>query len=93
MNSGTAAAMPPMEGARGADPGEATDAPISYAQAQQLLSIYRAQGADALTPQQHNAIWDCLLAQPASQAVLEAMVEKAQAELQARMPGHGADGH
>jgi F0F1-type ATP synthase gamma subunit len=66
MNSGTAAAMPSMEG---------------------------AHDADALTPQQHNAIWDCLLAQPASQAVLEAMVEKAQAELQARMPGHGADGH
>lgn len=52
---------------------------MPYAEAERLLALYRAKGPDALTPQQHDDIWDCLLAQPASQAVLEAMLEEAQA--------------
>lgn len=57
-----------------------------YAEAQRLLAIYRAQGPQALSPQQHDDIWDCLLAQPASQELLEALVEEAQAEMHARTP-------
>jgi hypothetical protein len=52
---------------------------MPYAEAELLLALYRAKGPEALTPQQHDDIWDCLLAQPASQAVLEAMLEEAQA--------------
>jgi hypothetical protein len=46
---------------------------IPYAEAQRLLTIYREQGPDSLAPQQHEDIWDCLLAQ---------MIEDSQAEIE-----------
>lgn len=55
---------------------------ISYAEAQRLLAICREHGDDALTPAQHNAIWDCLLASPASQAWLAEQLKAIQGELQ-----------
>lgn len=57
---------------------------ISYAEAQRLMAIGRAQGPDALTPEQHNAIWDCLLELPESQAWLAAQLTALQGELQER---------
>ncbi|MEG2048237.1 MAG: hypothetical protein RR100_15405 [Comamonas sp.] len=64
-----------------------TDPPaprIRYAEAQRLMAIGRAQGPDALTPEQHHAIWDCLLELPESQAWLAAQLTALQGELQER---------
>lgn len=57
---------------------------IHYAEAQRLMAIGRAQGPDALTPEQHHAIWDCLLELPESQAWLSAQLTALQGELQER---------
>lgn len=57
---------------------------IPYAEAQRLMAIGRAQGPDALTPEQHHAIWDCLLELPESQAWLSAQLTALQGELQER---------
>ena len=53
---------------------------ISYEEAQRLMAIAREHGDAALTPEQHNAIWDCLLAQPASQAWLQAQIKELREE-------------
>ena len=57
---------------------------ISYAEAERLMTIGRTQGPDALTPEQHHAIWDCLLELPESQAWLAAQLTALQGELQER---------
>ena len=57
---------------------------IRYAEAERLMAIGRAQGPDALTPEQHHAIWDCLLELPESQAWLSAQLTALQGELQER---------
>lgn len=67
-----------------AEPLPTSDARISYAEAQRLMAIGRAQGPDALTPEQHHAIWDCLLELPESQAWLAAQLTALQGELQER---------
>ena len=67
-----------------APPLPTAEARISYAEAQRLMAIGRAQGPDALTPEQHHAIWDCLLELPESQAWLAAQLTALQGELQER---------
>ena len=67
-----------------APPLPAAEARISYAEAERLMAIGRAQGPDALTPEQHHAIWDCLLELPESQAWLAAQLTALQGELQER---------
>ena len=67
-----------------AEPLPAAEARISYAEAERLMAIGRAQGPDALTPEQHHAIWDCLLELPESQAWLAAQLTALQGELQER---------
>lgn len=57
---------------------------IPYAEAERLLAIAREHGDAALTPAQHEAIWDCLLAQPASHAWLQAQVEQLKEEMAQR---------
>ncbi|WP_370679921.1 hypothetical protein [Comamonas sp. GB3 AK4-5] len=57
---------------------------LSYTEALQLMALGRAQGPQALTPEQHHAIWDCLLAQPESQAWLATQLQALQGELQER---------
>lgn len=63
---------------------QAPEPRIHYAEAQRLMAIGRAQGPDALTPEQHHAIWDCLLELPESQAWLSAQLTALQGELQER---------
>ncbi|WP_368922089.1 hypothetical protein [Comamonas aquatica] len=63
---------------------QAPEPRIPYAEAQRLMAIGRAQGPDALTPEQHHAIWDCLLELPESQAWLSAQLTALQGELQER---------
>ena len=67
-----------------APPLPTAEARISYAEAERLMAIGRAQGPDALTPEQHHAIWDCLLELPESQAWLAAQLTALQGELQER---------
>lgn len=67
-----------------APPLPAAEARISYAEAERLMAMGRAQGPDALTPEQHHAIWDCLLELPESQAWLAAQLTALQGELQER---------
>ena len=67
-----------------APPLPAAEARISYAEAERLMAIGRAQGPDALTPEQHHTIWDCLLELPESQAWLAAQLTALQGELQER---------
>lgn len=57
---------------------------LSYAEAQRLMAIGRAQGPQALTPVQHRIIWDCLQELPESQAWLAAQLQALQGELQER---------
>ena len=54
---------------------------IPPAEAQRLMALCRDQGDDALTPAQHDAIWDYLLASPASQAWLAEQLHAIQNEL------------
>ena len=82
---------PPIAGAAlpEAEPADAAatddDAPrISYDEAQRLMAIGREHGPQALTPEQHNAIWDCLLARPESQAWLTNQLTALKGELQER---------
>lgn len=74
----------PMPEPAAAPPLPAAEARISYAEAERLMAIGRAQGPDALTPEQHHAIWDCLLELPESQAWLAAQLTALQGELQER---------
>lgn len=66
------------------EPAPAAEDCIPYAEAQRLMAIARAQGDAALTPAQHNAIWDCLLAQPASHAWLQAQMKSLQDDMAQR---------
>lgn len=83
--SGTA--IPPQEESRRVENAPApptSGPPISYAEAQRLMAIGRSQGPQALTPDQHHALWDCLRELPESQAWLAAQLTALQGELQER---------
>lgn len=85
--SPSGAAIPPQEESRPAEdaPAPPTSGPrISYAEAQRLMAIGRSQGPQALTPDQHHALWDCLRELPESQAWLAAQLTALQGELQER---------
>lgn len=81
------AATPPLEGGRLVEDAPAppvSESRISYAEAQRLMAIGRSQGPQALTPDQHHALWDCLRDLPESQAWLAAQLTALQGELQER---------
>lgn len=53
--------------------------PLTAAELQRLQAHMRRHGALALTPRQHDAIWDFLFDLPESQVWLSHMVEQTQA--------------
>lgn len=82
--SGAAPQAPDLSSPAEDSPALASGPRITYAEAQRLMAIGRSQGPQALTPDQHHALWDCLRELPESQAWLAAQLTALQGELQER---------